>query len=143
MTGLGRWMIYQLEAERRFPCRVRIGARAVGWGQFGSTGLARGARPAPIAATPGPCLSRRLLPTASEQALVHLSGAAVPGTSMALATTCTAHSALYIEFDGCKRRAVRLQPDSGMPPRIATGSLLALVSLHGVAVAGLRVHGAA
>jgi prophage regulatory protein len=31
MTGLGRSMIYQLEAERRFPCRVRIGARAVGW----------------------------------------------------------------------------------------------------------------
>jgi hypothetical protein len=24
-------MIYQLESERRFPCRVRIGARAVGW----------------------------------------------------------------------------------------------------------------
>lgn len=30
-TGLGRSMIYQLESERRFPCRVRIGARAVGW----------------------------------------------------------------------------------------------------------------
>jgi prophage regulatory protein len=24
-------MIYQLEAERRFPTRVRIGLRAVGW----------------------------------------------------------------------------------------------------------------
>jgi predicted DNA-binding transcriptional regulator AlpA len=24
-------MIYQLEAERRFPSRVRIGLRAVGW----------------------------------------------------------------------------------------------------------------
>lgn len=24
-------MIYQLESKRRFPCRVRIGARAVGW----------------------------------------------------------------------------------------------------------------
>ena len=24
-------MIYQFESERRFPCRVRIGARAVGW----------------------------------------------------------------------------------------------------------------
>ena len=24
-------MIYQLEAERRFPARVRIGLRAVGW----------------------------------------------------------------------------------------------------------------
>jgi hypothetical protein len=24
-------MIYQLESARRFPCRVRIGARAVGW----------------------------------------------------------------------------------------------------------------
>ena len=31
VTGLGRSMIYQLESERRFPCRVRIGARAVGW----------------------------------------------------------------------------------------------------------------
>ena len=24
-------MIYQLESERRFRCRVRIGARGVGW----------------------------------------------------------------------------------------------------------------
>jgi prophage regulatory protein len=31
VTGLGRSMIYQLESERRFPGRVRIGARAVGW----------------------------------------------------------------------------------------------------------------
>ena len=31
VTGLGRSMIYQLEAERRFPSRVRIGLRAVGW----------------------------------------------------------------------------------------------------------------
>ena len=31
VTGLGRSMIYQLEAERRFPHRVRIGTRAVGW----------------------------------------------------------------------------------------------------------------
>jgi predicted DNA-binding transcriptional regulator AlpA len=31
VTGLGRSMIYQLEAERRFPTRVRIGLRAVGW----------------------------------------------------------------------------------------------------------------
>jgi prophage regulatory protein len=31
VTGLGRSMIYQLEAERRFSTRVRIGLRAVGW----------------------------------------------------------------------------------------------------------------
>jgi len=31
VTGLRRSMIYQLEAQRRFPGRVRIGARAVGW----------------------------------------------------------------------------------------------------------------
>jgi prophage regulatory protein len=31
ITGLGRSMIYQLESERRFPTRVRIGLRAVGW----------------------------------------------------------------------------------------------------------------
>ncbi len=31
VTGLGRSMIYQLEAERGFPSRVRIGLRAVGW----------------------------------------------------------------------------------------------------------------
>ena len=31
VTGLGRSMIYQLESESRFPCRVQIGARAVGW----------------------------------------------------------------------------------------------------------------
>jgi prophage regulatory protein len=30
-TGLGRSMIYQLEATQRFPRRVRIGVRAVGW----------------------------------------------------------------------------------------------------------------
>ena len=30
-TGLGRSMVYQLEAERRFPARVRIATRAVGW----------------------------------------------------------------------------------------------------------------
>jgi prophage regulatory protein len=31
VTGLCRSMIYQLEANRRFPHRVRIGLRAVGW----------------------------------------------------------------------------------------------------------------
>lgn len=31
VTGLGRSMIYQLESDRRFPTRVRIGSRAVGW----------------------------------------------------------------------------------------------------------------
>ena len=30
-TGLCRSMIYQLEAGQRFPRRVRIGERAVGW----------------------------------------------------------------------------------------------------------------
>jgi prophage regulatory protein len=30
-TGLGRSMIYQLEAEERFPRRIKIGRRAVGW----------------------------------------------------------------------------------------------------------------
>ncbi len=32
-TGLSRSMIYQLEAERRFPRRFKIGARAVGWAE--------------------------------------------------------------------------------------------------------------
>jgi len=31
MTGLGRSMIYQMEGEGRFPPRVNIGLRAVGW----------------------------------------------------------------------------------------------------------------
>jgi prophage regulatory protein len=31
VTGLGRSMIYQLEAQQKFPHRVRIGVRAVGW----------------------------------------------------------------------------------------------------------------
>lgn len=31
VTGLGRSMIYQLESQRRFPSRVRIALRAVGW----------------------------------------------------------------------------------------------------------------
>ncbi|MFT3906769.1 MAG: AlpA family transcriptional regulator [Steroidobacteraceae bacterium] len=30
-TGLGRSMVYQLEASNQFPRRVKIGARAVGW----------------------------------------------------------------------------------------------------------------
>jgi len=29
--GLSRSMIYQLEAEHRFPPRIKIGVRAVGW----------------------------------------------------------------------------------------------------------------
>ena len=31
VTGLGRSMIYQLEASNGFPNRIRIGQRAVGW----------------------------------------------------------------------------------------------------------------
>jgi len=31
VTGFCRSMIYQMEAELRFPKRVKIGARAVGW----------------------------------------------------------------------------------------------------------------
>lgn len=31
VTGLGRSMIYQLEATNGFPNRIRIGQRAVGW----------------------------------------------------------------------------------------------------------------
>jgi prophage regulatory protein len=31
ITGLCRSSIYQMEAERRFPCRIKIGARSVGW----------------------------------------------------------------------------------------------------------------
>ncbi len=31
VTGFCRSMIYQMEAERRFPRRVKIGPRAVGW----------------------------------------------------------------------------------------------------------------
>jgi len=29
--GLSRSMVYQLEAEQRFPPRIKIGVRAVGW----------------------------------------------------------------------------------------------------------------
>jgi prophage regulatory protein len=31
VTGLCRSMIYQLEADLKFPKRVKIGVRAVGW----------------------------------------------------------------------------------------------------------------
>jgi prophage regulatory protein len=31
LTGLGRSMIYQMQAEGRFPQRIKLGARAVGW----------------------------------------------------------------------------------------------------------------
>jgi prophage regulatory protein len=30
-TGMCRSMIYRMEAEKRFPQRVKIGQRAVGW----------------------------------------------------------------------------------------------------------------
>jgi prophage regulatory protein len=31
LTGLSRSFIYQLQAEGRFPQRIKLGARAVGW----------------------------------------------------------------------------------------------------------------
>jgi prophage regulatory protein len=31
ITGLKRSMIYQMEMEQRFPRRIKIGVRAVGW----------------------------------------------------------------------------------------------------------------
>jgi len=31
VTGLCRSSIYQLEAEQRFPRRIKVGARSVGW----------------------------------------------------------------------------------------------------------------
>lgn len=31
ITGLCRSAIYQLEAEQKFPCRVHLGPRSVGW----------------------------------------------------------------------------------------------------------------
>jgi prophage regulatory protein len=31
VTGFRRSMIYQFEAEQRFPNRIKIGVRAVGW----------------------------------------------------------------------------------------------------------------
>ena len=31
VTGLCRSMIYQLETQERFPRRIKIGTRAVGW----------------------------------------------------------------------------------------------------------------
>ena len=31
LTGLGRSMIYQMQAEGRFPQHIKLGERAVGW----------------------------------------------------------------------------------------------------------------
>lgn len=31
VTGLGRSCIYQLQAQKQFPRRIKIGMRAVGW----------------------------------------------------------------------------------------------------------------
>jgi prophage regulatory protein len=31
LTGLGRSMIYQMQAEGRLPQRIKLGERAVGW----------------------------------------------------------------------------------------------------------------
>ena len=31
VTGLGRSCIYQLQAQKQFPRRIKIGVRAVGW----------------------------------------------------------------------------------------------------------------
>ena len=59
-TGLGRSMIYQLESERRFPCRVRIGARAVGWVEAEVQSWLAG-RIEQYRAS-GPCLRLRSLP---------------------------------------------------------------------------------
>lgn len=41
MTGLRRSMVYQLEAELRFPKSVKLTARAVGW-------VERSFRPSPV-----------------------------------------------------------------------------------------------
>lgn len=66
-TGFGRSMIYPLEAARRLPCRLWIGARAVGWVESEVQGWLM-ARIQHYRADPGPCLSRRTLPPpASEQ----------------------------------------------------------------------------
>ncbi len=67
MTGLGRSMIYQLEAERRFPCRVRIGARAVGWAESEVQSWVAGGIQHHRAA-PDPCMSHRPPLPMSEQA---------------------------------------------------------------------------
>jgi prophage regulatory protein len=31
LTGLGRSVIYQMESDLRFPQRIKLGTRAVGW----------------------------------------------------------------------------------------------------------------
>lgn len=31
ITGLGRSTIYRLQADRKFPPRIKLGVRAVGW----------------------------------------------------------------------------------------------------------------
>ncbi|MCC6176702.1 MAG: AlpA family phage regulatory protein [Gammaproteobacteria bacterium] len=67
VTGLGRSMIYQLEAERRFPCRVRIGARAVGWVESEVQSWVAG-RIQHHRAAPGPCMSHRSPLPSSEHA---------------------------------------------------------------------------
>jgi len=60
-TGLGRSMIYQLESERRFPCRVRIGARAVGWVEAEVQGWLAGRIERHRAS--GPCIAAPIAPS--------------------------------------------------------------------------------
>lgn len=59
-TGLGRSMIYQLESERRFSCRVRIGARAVGWVEAEVQGWLAGRIERHRAS--GPCIAAPIFP---------------------------------------------------------------------------------
>ena len=53
-------MIYQLESERRFPCRVRIGARAVGWVEAEVQGWLAGRIERHRAS--GPCIAAPIAP---------------------------------------------------------------------------------
>jgi predicted DNA-binding transcriptional regulator AlpA len=67
LTGLGCSMIYQLEAGRRFPCRVRLCARAVGWVEAEVRSWVAG-RIQHHRAAPGRCLSHQSPLPMSEQA---------------------------------------------------------------------------
>jgi hypothetical protein len=78
-------------ASLSMPGADRCSGRGVG--RIGNTGLARGAHPAP----PRDTGALPVAPAAAggkRASSVHLSGAAVPSTSMSSATTCTAPSSL-------------------------------------------------
>lgn len=64
LTGLCRSMIYRMEAEQRFPRRIKLGCRSVGWiegeVQDWISRRIEGSRQASLRRPPVPCRARTI-----------------------------------------------------------------------------------